>query len=231
LGMDPATLRKRWWQSEGKKGTEKSKRFHVANDSLEFRLVETIFKAEPADGIERYYNKRHYPSVSHRSVKKIERIENGRQQESYDQTRNNIKADLRGKGIEFQSGVHSRWLFHGASDAAALSKIVDNAVDGFAPGLNERGLWGKGIYFARDASYSAIFSSGCRDEKSFKMMLLCQVEVGIPCVGEAHISHMPEIHPDHGGNYHSFVDDASNPEMWIIEHASHASPAYIIHFN
>ena len=108
--------------------------------------------------------------------------------------------------------------------------IVNDRVAGFAPMLSKRALWGKGVYFARDAAYSVPFANNCRDDKGCKMMMLCQVEVGVPCVGEPHMEHMPLIHPDRGERYHSFVDSAANPEMYLIEHASQASPAYIVHF-
>ena len=245
LGMAPETLRERWWQSPGKKGTANIKRFEVARDSEEFNHIEVIFKAEPTDGIHRFYS---FPGTANTVLHKVERIENGRQQEMFDTARSNIKSDLHRMGVTFISGKHSRWLFHGAHDATVLNSIVEDNVAGFAPVLNTRGLWGKdatpitlrfddasvptgkGCYFARDASYSAPFCGHCMDDDGFKMMLLCQVEVGLPCVGEPHMAHMPQIHPSKGTRYHSFVDSASNPEMYIVEHATQVYPAYIIHF-
>lgn len=111
-----------------------------------------------------------------------------------------------------------------------MNSIISDRAAGFAPMLSTRALWGKGVYFARDAAYSVPFSNSCRDDKGFKMMLLCQVEVGLPCVGEPHMNHMPEVHPERGEHYHSFVDSASNPEMYVIEHSAQASPAYVVHF-
>ena len=136
----------------------------------------------------------------------------------------------RTSSLTFTSGVHSRWLWHGAASKDVLLSVVNNRVAGFAPMLSKRALWGKGVYFARDAAYSVPFANNCRDDKGCKMMMLCQVEVGVPCVGEPHMEHMPYIHPDRGEAYHSFVDSAANPEMYVIEHSSQASPAYVVHF-
>ena len=145
--FDPGTLRQRWWQSSGKKGKDASKRFEVAAGSREFELVEAIFKAEPM--LKRYYPMK---STSTMKVKRVERIENGQQQESFDSSRANVKNEIEhalGAG-SFESGKHSRWLWHGAGDSEVLGKIVNSFTTGFKPLLNERFLWGKGLYFARD---------------------------------------------------------------------------------
>ena len=225
LGMDPSTLRKRWWASPGKRGKEASKLFPVDKGSAEFGHVAAIFRAEPS--VERFYPMRPTAGLT---ITRIERVENGMQQESFDGVRGGVKADIESLGLPFTSGVHSRWLWHGAATRDVMGSIVSDRVAGFAPSLNKRALWGKGVYFARDAAYSVPFANNCRDEKGCKMVMLCQVEVGVPCVGEPHMEHMPLIHPDRGERYHSFVDSAANPEMYVIEHASQASPAYIVHF-
>lgn len=163
-------------------------------------------------------------------IKSIDRVQNGRQQEGFDSVLHSVKEDLQSMGVTFEAGVHSRWLWHGAGNAEVLHSIVQNRLAGFAPMLSQRALWGKGTYFARDAAYSVGFAKGCKDDKGFRMLLLCLVEVGLPCVGEPHMVHRPQIHPDRGERYHSFVDSASNPEMWVVDHASQASPAYVVHF-
>ena len=107
---------------------------------------------------------------------------------------------------------------------------------GFAPqmGLGAGGtnLWGYGSYFARDASYSihAHYCDNCRDEEDNRMVLLCLVECGLSCVGEEHMRIMPRVHPERKKlTYMSYVDYASNPEIFVVE-GQQAYPAYIIHF-
>ena len=225
LGMDPSTLRTRWWASPGKRGKEASKLFPVDEGSAEFGHVAAIFHEEPS--VKRFYPMRPTTDLK---IMRIERVENGVQQESFDGARGGVKADIESLGLTFTSGVHSRWLWHGAASKDVLLEIINNRVAGFAPMLSKRALWGKGVYFARDAAYSVPFANACRDEKGCKMVMLCQVEVGVPCVGEPHMEHMPEIHPERGEHYHSFVDSAANPEMYVVEHSSQASPAYVVHF-
>ena len=84
--------------------------------------------------------------------------------------------------------------------------------------------------YLRDAAYSVPFAPGCRDEKGFKMMLLCQAEVGRAVVGEPHMKHMPEMHPDDSYNYHSFVTLRRTPRCTSSRRVA-ASPAYIVHFS
>ena len=229
LGMDPATLRTRWWASRGKRGKDPSKLLPVDANSGEFRHVEAIFRAEPS--VERFYGTGDgIQLTAGLQITQIERVENGFQQELFDSARNGVKADIESLGLTYTSGMHSRWLWHGPATRDAMLSIVNNRVAGFAPMLNKRALWGKGVYFARDAAYAVQFANRCRDANGCKMVMLCQVEVGVPCVGEPHMEHMPLIHPDRGERYHSFVDSAANPEMYVVQHSSQASPAYIVHF-
>ena len=72
----------------------------------------------------------------------------------------------------------------------------------------------------------------CLDEDRNMMVLLCLVQTGIPCVGEEGINHMPKVHADlNPMRYNSFVDCASNPEIFVVQQASQIYPAYVIHFS
>jgi hypothetical protein len=54
-------------------------------------------------------------------------------------------------GAGCEGGVHTQWLFHGAGSTDVLNSIVNDPMTGFAKELNVRGLWGHGVYFARDS--------------------------------------------------------------------------------
>ena len=96
--------------------------------------------------------------------------------------------------------------------------------------MGERSLWGKGIYFARDASYSHGFAG--RDTKGRKQMLMCLVVTGVSCLG---YKDMPFVSPfvdrDKRHVYNSAVDDLSNPEIFVVPEGRQAMPAYIIHYD
>jgi len=139
-------------------------------------------------------------------------------------------------GAAFEGGVHTRWLFHGCGSSGALSEIVNDPVGGFNALLNARGLWGQGLYFARDAAYSYRCPGccdTCRDDDGHMMVMLCLVSVGLPCVGEEGMKHFPKVHDGLRPQvrYNSFVDCPSNPEIFVVNRGVDVYPAYIIHFS
>ena len=89
--------------------------------------------------------------------------------------------------------------------------------------------WGEGSYFARDAASSIPVCHDCRDDQTNRMMLLCLVECGLPCVGNEHLDTRPRVHQSLALQYTSYVDWPSNPEVFSVE-GQHAYPAYVIHF-
>lgn len=106
---------------------------------------------------------------------------------------------LEDQGVVFKPGVHMRWGFH-ATSPAAIESIVSDPLHGFTLTLaGETGsLWGPGVYFARDASYSHHFAAkgfvvSATDAASGKtikgvhQMLLCLISVGLPCLGGANV--------------------------------------------
>lgn len=232
LGFEPRGLRK-FWVSADQKGIDDELRFDVAPDSDEFNAVTGIFASEPA--VERFYCKDYH--ASDLDVTRIERVENGYLHEAMDMKYATSRLALNGVGVEVEGGVHTRWLFHGAGSAETVGAIVEDPANGFNPLLNERGLFGAGVYFARDATYSwqcPGCCDTCTDAASGDMMvLLCLVSTGMPCVGEEGMRNMPKIHDGLRPkmSYGSFVDSASNPEIFVVQSGNLAYPAYIIHFS
>ena len=231
LGYEPRGLR-RFWQSPGKKGKESPYRYDVEETSEEFVHVQGIFHAEPS--VERFYCPR--TSGTHaagRDVMRIERIENGILHETMDTVYGGEKQSLKGMGIDPEGGIHTRYLFHGTSSAEALQSILEDPRNGFNALLGkDTVLWGDGIYFARDATYSwgAGYTQECCDEDEHEMILLCLVATGIPCVGVQGLSNIPKIHPK-SFRYGCLVDCPSNPEIFVVQNGTQAYPAYIIHFS
>ena len=74
------------------------------------------------------------------------------------------------------------------------------------------------------------FCNQCTDDDHNKMIMLCLVECGVSCVGEEPIKILPRVHEGLPQlSYHSFVDSASSPEIYVVP-SEQAFPAYIIHF-
>ena len=232
LGFDPRSIR-RFWASKGGKGMDDSMRFRVPTASDEFKAVEGMFKSEPS--VQRFYKPR--SNTASKDIEYIERIENGYLHENMDTGYETVKKKLLNVGCPYENGVHARWLFHGAGSKDVVQMIVEDPDNGFKPWLNERGLWGQGVYFARDAVYSVECPGccdNCIDDEGNQMLMLCLVQTGLPVVGEEHIKDAPKVHEGMRPkiSYDTFIDCPSNPEMFVTPQGKAlAYPAYVIHFS
>ena len=68
------------------------------------------------------------------------------------------------------------WAFHGCS-ADVVENIIANGLNRSYAGQHAT-VYGRGVYFARDASYSARETYSPRDEKGHKRMFLCRLALG-----------------------------------------------------
>jgi hypothetical protein len=78
------------------------------------------------------------------------------------------------------------WLFHG-TDNRVLDKILQQGFNRSFCGKNAT-LYGKGVYFARDASYSSCKTYAVPDSHGNQYVLACRVVVGEYCRGK--VSHI-----------------------------------------
>ena len=195
----------------------------------EYNAVRTIF-LHSASGLGR----RHYCRQTNDQkwagcrVIQIERIENGRLEEQSQQRLVAVSSQLTEQGIQFEAGVHTRWLFHGTD---SLDAIIANPIDGFSilmAGSGTGQLWGTGIYCARDAVYSNDYTTQ-RTAHGCKRMLLCLVTTGIACLGGTHLKLLPNRFMY--SKYDSTVDSLSNPEIHIVNKALQVLPAYVITYS
>ena len=107
-----------------------------------------------------------------------------------------------------------RRLFHGTNEIA-----MDNIIRyGFDPLRNTRSMYGKGVYFARDARYSKNYLVSNREGIAF--MLVCDVALGKSSVGEAH-------KPISGD---SAVDSLKNPSIFVVDKVNAVYPKYVVAF-
>jgi len=88
--------------------------------------------------------------------------------------------------------------------------------------------YGKGVYFAKNASYSAQDLYSPRDDSGRKRMYLCRVLTGDYTKGNFSIIESPIKGNDK--RYHSVVDDVKNPLIFVIFKDTQAYPDYLITF-
>jgi hypothetical protein len=109
-------------------------------------------------------------------------------------------------------------LFHGTSEEA----VNNIAAGGFDPAYNKTSAYGKGTYFAKNASYSLNYMKSEKNGISF--MFLCDVLVGNSCLGSSNMIINTSL-------YDSSVDNAANPTIFVTQYADGAYPKYIIAFH
>eukprot|EP00401_Gymnodinium_catenatum_P026096 CAMPEP_0117467986 /NCGR_PEP_ID=MMETSP0784-20121206/5942_1 /TAXON_ID=39447 /ORGANISM="" /LENGTH=778 /DNA_ID=CAMNT_0005261979 /DNA_START=39 /DNA_END=2375 /DNA_ORIENTATION=+ len=227
LGYTPNQLR-RFWTSRERRGTDDHVLFDVPWNSEEFNRVSRLFRARPKEPP--VYCGDNPAKWESRPIIRIQRVENGMQEDcNFAPYYEAIRMEIEKQGISFEPGVHTRWCFHGTT---AIDSIVNDPVSGFQPlaaGTQGASLWGSGTYFARDAKYVGEGGFAKPGPDGHLRMLMCQVAIGIPCVGDpAHHGILPVRCRD--CRYNSTVDDLSSPEVFVIQHPGAAYAAYVITF-
>jgi hypothetical protein len=109
--------------------------------------------------------------------------------------------------------------FHGTNETN-INTIVQG---GFDPAYNKTSAYGKGTYFAKNASYSQGYMIPNKDGISF--MFLCDVLMGrISPTSRANVS-------IDTNTYDCAVDNFQNPTIVVTPYSDSAYPRYIIAFH
>jgi len=230
LGLIPEQLR-RFWASAHQRGKDAQKLFDVPAGSQELRRVLEVFRAHPRE--QPAYLLAPEAAWNAVQVLRVQRVENGLQEDgSVRPYYESLGRSLEEQGVKFEPGAHTCWAFHGTADPFAIESIVTNPVSGFQPlasGSRGASVWGLGTYFARDASYVAqggfcgVLPDGSRQ------ILMCLLATGMPCLGDPqHKGVLPFRCKPH--RYNSSVDCLTAPEIFVMQHAGAAHPAYLITF-
>ena len=82
------------------------------------------------------------------------------------------------------------WLWHG-TNVEVMDKIIQQGFNRSFCGKNAT-AYGKGVYFARDAAYSAHPTYAMKDKNGLQYMMACRVVVGEYCQG-SHNALTPEL--------------------------------------
>mmetsp|Transcript_94747 Transcript_94747/g.141948 ORF Transcript_94747/g.141948 Transcript_94747/m.141948 type:complete len:998 (-) Transcript_94747:204-3197(-) len=182
-----------------------------------------------------------HPSTLNKKVKvvSIERVQNlamfqsyivKRQTICYRETGHNTDPVAQRKAVE---RFERSWLWHG-TNAEVMEKILQQGFNRSFCGKNAT-AYGKGVYFARDASYSAYPIYAVPDTKGHQYMMACRVTVGEYCKGRDGAP-TPDIR-DHKSHslYDSTVgllgnDTMSRPSIFVTYHDAQAYPEYLIAF-
>jgi hypothetical protein len=109
-------------------------------------------------------------------------------------------------------------LYHGTKENYAQYIIRE----GFNPNLNYRAAYGKGSYFAKNASYSREYAPPASDQVSF--MLICSVLIG-------EIGLYGALKPIDTNLHDNAVDNIKNPCIYVTPYSYGAIPRFIVAFH
>merc|ERR1719399_1369961 len=118
------------------------------------------------------------------------------------------------------------WLFHG-TDEETVPKIVGMGFNRSFCGKNAT-AYGKGVYFALDASYSSSQQYARPNAAGTQHMFLVRVTVGEYCQGRRDAL-TPDARSGHV-LYDSTVNSTRDPTIFVAYHDAQAYPEYLVRF-
>ena len=160
------------------------------------------------------------------AIIKVERVQNPTLWSSYSAKRQTM---LHSPGAT--DSYERTWLFHGTGEDKVLKIIKQgfNRSFGFKE-VNENALtmYGKGVYFAVNSSYSSSHRYSKPNGAGEQHMFACRVLVGEYCQGR---QDQPTPDVRKGTDlYDSTVDDVKKPEIFVTYHDAQAYPEYLVKF-
>ncbi|XP_051800003.1 protein mono-ADP-ribosyltransferase PARP14-like [Acanthochromis polyacanthus] len=156
------------------------------------------------------------------SIIKIERVQNLYLWHSYTVCRQRILT----KNGEAELG--EKFLYHGTS-AESCNCIERDRFDRSFAGAHAT-VYGKGVYFAVNANYSAGGYSP-PDSSGLKRLYVARVLTGRYTVGNSSMKATPPRGSDPTDCFDSLVNNQQQPSMFVIFHDDQAYPEYLITFS
>ena len=91
-------------------------------------------------------------------------------------------------------------------------------------------MYGNGVYFARDASYSTQTKYSPPDKVGDRRMYLARVLVGEYTVGRREMITPPPKGSDATDAYDTVVENTANPTIFVVFYDNQCYPDYLITF-
>ncbi|KAM9426420.1 protein mono-ADP-ribosyltransferase PARP14-like [Pholidichthys leucotaenia] len=155
------------------------------------------------------------------NIQKIERVQNLYLWRAYSVCKQRILA----KNGAAQLG--EKFLYHGTS-AESCNCIEKDRFDRSYAGTHAA-VYGKGVYFAVDAKYSAAGYSP-PDASGLKRLYVTHVLTGRYTAGNSSLKAPPPRGSDRTDCFDSVVDNVQQPTMFVVFHDDQAYPEYLITF-
>ncbi|NXA41877.1 PAR12 polymerase, partial [Eudromia elegans] len=181
---------------------------------LGYKAVELTSTSSEYNLIQKMFEK----TMKRHSVHRISRIQNPSLWKVFQWQKEQMKKENGGKEVE------ERLLFHGAM-IPFLETICNHNFDWRICGSNGT-TYGKGIYFARDASYSHEY---CQPAMKLAMFV-ARVLVGDFVEGNASYVRPPSKSANMLRFYDSCVDNKLNPSIFVVFEKKQIYPEYLIEY-
>ncbi|XP_043944102.1 protein mono-ADP-ribosyltransferase PARP12-like isoform X3 [Protopterus annectens] len=175
----------------------------LPESSEEYNEIKTLFKK----------------TMDSSTIQKIERIQNLSLWEVFQWQKEQMKKNNNGRDVD------ERLLFHGTDDSI-VDAICHQNFDWRICGAHGT-AYGKGSYFARDASYSNGYSNSTSDSKN---MFVARVLVGQCVEGISSYLRPPSKNGKANDFYDSCVNNVSNPSIFVIFEKHQIYPQYLIKY-
>ncbi|XP_041364218.1 protein mono-ADP-ribosyltransferase TIPARP-like [Gigantopelta aegis] len=173
----------------------------IEQSSQEFKLIDKLF---------------HMTMSQERSIKSLERIENGELWNSFCLKREQMKRKLK-------KDVDERHLFHG-THGDSIDAICHQGFDFRFSGKAVGTLHGKGSYFSTEAGYSNCYTGNCG-----KMFIALTLVGDFSKANQSFVRPPPKIYSKpHGDLFDSCVDNVENPKIFVIFDLYQVYPQYLI---
>ncbi|GAB0176946.1 protein mono-ADP-ribosyltransferase PARP12-like [Grus japonensis] len=180
---------------------------------LGFKLIELDRSSEEYEKVKAGFQRTMPKTV----IKRICRVQNPSLWVLYQWQKEQMQKTNGGKAVD------ERFLFHGTSNKY-IDAICHQNFDWRICGLHGT-VYGKGSYFARDASYSDNY---CKEDLYTKTMFLARVLVGEFTLGNS--SYVRPPLKDNQNFYDSCVNSSSNPSIFVIFEKHQIYPEYLIEY-
>lgn len=176
----------------------------LSTPSKEYGMIETLFKN----------------TMPQSKINSIHRIQNPSLWKVFQWQKEQMKAKNGGKPVE------EKHLFHG-TDESLIEAICGQNFDWRMCGIHGT-AYGKGSYFARDASYSARYSTSKGNQK--KIMFVALVLVGYYTKGNSSYVRPPSKDSSKTF-YDSCVNSETDPSIFVIFEKYQIYPEYVINYS
>lgn len=223
------------WTRDGVSDPLKYRTVDLEADSPEYKACVDAFQQTLKNPGGRAPNDKQFktPPCPNLRIHSVKRIENLSLWQSHMARWQSIKlrAEKENKDQSTITGYWKRNLFHGCQ----ASTIPLIAQQGFNRSFSGRNMckYGKGVYFARDACYSASPAYSGPDEKTgHQGIFLCSVLVGEFCKGKVDAL-TAGVRPEYKKDnilFDSNVNDMDDPYIFVTYHDGQAYPEYLVEF-